>query len=408
MIFVVGARRSGTNWLQRILCTHPAVAGVPSETYLFRYGVAQLAERFHQSAPRSTTTGSVYMERGAMLDALRDLCDAVFTGVLAATAPNASRLVERTPDHVRHLPLIGDIYPDARFVHIIRDGRDVARSLLSQSWGPTSIEEAAEEWRSAIAAARGAAPSLPHYREVRYEELLADPGRLAAELSGWLGLDVGASTVDAAIVEAGTRFNVDHADPAVAEGKWRGSFSDDDLSAFTRIAGQTLAELGYATEPGGGGRSVRRPRARGHVKTALRRRIGRRPSDETEFGREAMRRVRIGQGIVDRALGILASGRFAELAGLMHPSAYVRVVAPPVEWEGRGAAAFDRLVEHLAGDQALKGRAARGELLPSLPSTVAIMSYRLPDGSTEERLLTVTVEGERITRLMYLRLPLNL
>ena len=47
MIFNAGARRSGTYWLQRITCAHPAVAEVPSETYIFSHGIAPLMERFH-------------------------------------------------------------------------------------------------------------------------------------------------------------------------------------------------------------------------------------------------------------------------------------------------------------------------------------------------------------------------
>jgi hypothetical protein len=408
MVFLVGARRSGTNWLQRILCAHPDVAAIPSETYLFRQGIEQLAERFHQSAPRSTTTGFVYMERSAMLDALRDFCDAVFMGVLEVTAPKAVRLVERTPDHVRHLPLIGEIYPDARFIHIIRDGRDVVRSLLSQSWGPTAMEDAAEEWRSAIVAGQEAGPGLPHYREVRYEELLADPGKLAADLTEWLGLDAAATNVDAAVLEAGILINVDERNPAAAEGKWRESLSGEDLSTFMRIAGPTLVELGYETSPGKEGDATGPRRTRRRDPSSLRRMIGRRSSpDRGEFAREAMRRAKIGQHITDRVLACLASQRFAELSDLMDPSAYVRVVAPPDEWEGRGPAAFVRLTEHLAADQALKGSTVRGDLLPSLPTTTAIMSYRLPDGSTEDRMVSVTVEEGRITRLTYYRLPLH-
>src|SRR5688572_8976833 len=245
LIFVVGARRSGTNWLQRIVGAHPAVVNVPSETYLFSMGFPPLIERFHHGLVGSGQTGFVYMDRGAMLDGLRDFADSVFAGLRQGLDPAAERIVERTPDHVRHLDLIGDVYPDGRFLHIVRDGRDVARSLRSQPWGPSSIAEAAEEWRSAIEAAQAAAPRLEHYLEVRYEDLLADPRVGIEQVFEWLGLAADAQTVEQSLVEARVRFNVDPQAPAVVEGKWRKEFSPDDVASFDRVAAPTLAALGY-------------------------------------------------------------------------------------------------------------------------------------------------------------------
>jgi hypothetical protein len=411
MIFLVGARRSGTNWLQRILCTHPDVAGIASETYLFRHGIQQLSERFHQSAPGSTSTGFVYMEREAMLDALREFCDRVFLGVIAATAPGAVRMIERTPDHVRHLPLIGQIYPDARVVHIVRDGRDVARSLLNQTWGPSTMEEAAEEWRSAIEAARAAAPGLAHYREVRYEAFHADPERELGALASWLGLSFSPADIEASLSEAGIRFNVDPAAPRMGAGKWRDALPDEDLATFMRIAGPALSAAGYedaAPEPSPG-RSTAPPAPGPRRSLApLRRALRRTPSKEKgAFEREAVLRARRSQAILDQALACLGSQRFDSLIDLMHSDAYVRVVAPPEEWEGRGPAAFTRLVEHLSGDRALRGRTLRGDIHPGVPTSTAIMSYRLADGSTQDRMVSASVESLRIARLTYYRLPLD-
>ncbi len=65
--------------------------------------------------------------------------------------------------------------PEARFVHLIRDGRDVALSQVAVHFGPSTVEAAAEKWRAEITKARRQGPKLPHYLEVRYEELIADP-----------------------------------------------------------------------------------------------------------------------------------------------------------------------------------------------------------------------------------------
>src|SRR3954465_6216802 len=127
MVFLVGAQRSGTNWLQRMLGTHPDVVTLPSETQLFTVGIDVLAERVQHGVVGSTSTATVFMSRDAFLDAARDFCDAAFGGVADRLDPAARRVLERSPNHVERLELIGAVYPDAWIVHIVRDGRDVTR-----------------------------------------------------------------------------------------------------------------------------------------------------------------------------------------------------------------------------------------------------------------------------------------
>src|SRR5437879_13050620 len=90
MIFLVGAQRSGTNWLQRIIAAHPDVAAAPSETFLFSHGIAPLADRFTHGAASSGTTGFVYMDRLSFLDAGRDFCDAVVGQLVSIRAAPAT------------------------------------------------------------------------------------------------------------------------------------------------------------------------------------------------------------------------------------------------------------------------------------------------------------------------------
>ena len=157
MIFLVGAQRSGTNWLQRMLSTHPDVASLPAETQLFSYGISRLAEIVHHGVSSSPATTGLYMDPDAFRDAVRDFCDAAYGGLAATVRPGASYILERSPQHALHLGLVADIYPDAQAVHIIRDGRDVARSQLAQSYGPDDVATAAREWRQTIESARAAA-----------------------------------------------------------------------------------------------------------------------------------------------------------------------------------------------------------------------------------------------------------
>lgn len=240
VIFNVGARRSGTYWLQRIVCASPAVAEVPSETHLFSHGVAPLLDRFQHEERGSQEVGRVYADRPTVIRHVRALCDAVF---LEFAGPRSTHVSERTPLHVYHLHLIAEVYPDARFVHIVRDGRDAVRSLVAQPWGPTTVADAAEEWRSAVTAGQAAAPALgERLIEVRYEDLLAHPRTVIPRIHAHVGVEDG---LDDALVAAGEVANVGGHDRRVGAGKWREGWRRRDVRAFERVAGELLRELGY-------------------------------------------------------------------------------------------------------------------------------------------------------------------
>jgi hypothetical protein len=241
MIFNVGARRSGTYWLQRITCAHPAVAEVPSETYLFSHGIAPLRERFQHDDRDSHEMGSVFADRGRVLSAIRSLCDVVFEEF---AGPGHTHVSERTPWHVEHLPLIAEVYPDARFVHIIRDGRDAVRSLVHWYWGPTTVRDAAAEWRRSVEAGRAASPGLGEkLLEVRYEDLLANLREGVERIYAHVGLE---GSIASALEASERADNLGPQDNRVGSGKWREGWGRRERRDFERVAGDLLRELGYA------------------------------------------------------------------------------------------------------------------------------------------------------------------
>ena len=410
MIFLVGARRSGTNWLQRVLGAHPDVALIPAETYLFSRGIAPLRERFRHGLRGSTTTGFIFMERDDLLDALRDFCDRALLPFLEA-APGASRLVERTPEHATCVDVIGDVYPDAHVIHIVRDGRDVARSLLSQTWAsaPKTIEDAAEEWRSAVESADRAGRNLERYRTVSYEELLADPFPRVTDLYTWLGLHAEAKVVEATLVEAEVRFNVDPRAPVVAAGKWREALTENDVSTFMRVAGDSLKRLGYDAEegllasPGEGPPAVAPARRR-------RRRKRRLPEgDDSDAYRTLMRQVakRAPRNVAmfDRLLAALKTRRTEELADMTTDSVSVKFVGRDEHWKGRGPAAWARLAEAIRADDALDGRQVRGDMHVGVPIAAVVMTFRSSNGSTTVRAIVASFTKDRISAVTYYQLP---
>jgi Sulfotransferase family len=418
MVFLVGARRSGTNWLQRMVCAHPDTVAIPSETHLFSHGLAPLAARFQHGAVSSPKTARVYLPRDDAHDALRDVADRVFGGLATALAPDARLIVERTPWHVYHLDLIGAVYPDAAVVHIIRDGRDVARSLLSQEWGPTRMADAAEEWRSAVAAGREHGAHLARYLEVHYEVLLADPAAELPSLYRWLGLDDRDEVVRPSLLEAGVRFNTDPRRPEVAVGKWREELSALDQRTFDRIAGATLAEAGYEPAPVpslardvvGVGRSA--VRAGRRTLAAARRpaedlRPGVPPTDRP-FGaapRSVARMEQI-QDLLDELLAAFSDGDAEALLGFLRPGALVRTVdagRATTADEGRDTAAHERFGAAVVRAAEARGPQRRGDAHPGEPLSSVVVAFDGRDGDVELHTLVLWIAGDQLDRVVWYR-----
>jgi hypothetical protein len=197
-------------------------------------------DRLEGTDEADPTVGRVHAHREAVLDAVRDLCDIVFTPYRAGEHGWVS---ERTPLHVYHLGLIAEIYPDAKLIQIVRDGRDVARSLVEQEWGPTTHDAAAMEWRDAIRAARAAALPPERYREIRYEDLLAAPEPLIGELFGWLGVPASDDDLAAALSAAAEVANTGARETGAE--RWREELSRKQIAEIERVAGAELRLMGY-------------------------------------------------------------------------------------------------------------------------------------------------------------------
>ena len=416
MIFAFGAQRSGTWWLQRMLTAHPEVSAVPSETYLFKEGIAPFFERFHHGLKSSTTVAQVYVERDVLIEATREFCDAVLAAHLE---PGARYLSERSPGHAHTVGLIHEVYPDARLIHIVRDGRDVARSLAAREWGPGSVAEAARSWREAVAAAREQAPA-DGYLEVRYEQLLADHEAGLRALYEWLGLEAGPDVLEEALRVARRPLNEDPGDARLAQGKWRDHFSEADLEAFEEQAGDLLAELGYAdgARPRVSEQAVaapapeppeRAPAAAGVARRlAGRARRALRPDPPVPAPAPEPIKWEVGGAlgtaarVADDLLQALQTGSSEALRPLLGDDVSLRVLDGVGEKRFSGAAA---VVEQLAGDPAFRGRQLRGEMHPGIPNYTLVLGYELADGSRAGRVVALDVRGPRVEAVTVHRVP---
>jgi hypothetical protein len=181
-------------------------------------------------------------------------------------AAGKPRWAEKSPHNIMCMITLGTIFPDAQFIHVIRDGRDVACSLVTMNWLERpgvkvsyvqNITNAAKYWRAIVLNAQQLAtqPILAgRIIEVRYEALIADVEGTMRQVLGFLGEEW-----DPAILEAHKKdrshepqeSSTDQVTKPIyntAMGRWRRDMSPADKIAFKSVAGQLLKELGYAKD----------------------------------------------------------------------------------------------------------------------------------------------------------------
>lgn len=280
-VFVGGAQRSGTSWVQDVLAQASGVVTSP-ESHVFERLHARLVRGPRQvrtiaailwgydTGPGRTPVGlHRWVTRDELVQILREAAargqepraaaaravHRVFDCFIARHGDGGTPVVlEKTPSNVFHGRAILDVFPDAMFIQVIRDGRDVCVShdkrAIGTRWRNTDRAAQARLWRSAIEAGR-AITTDDRYRDrvvtVRYEDLRADPVGQARRLFAATSLDVAdlASAVEATRIERyKTRGDGRHRRRG-AVGEWRTELSETDLAIIDAEAGPLLAELGY-------------------------------------------------------------------------------------------------------------------------------------------------------------------
>jgi hypothetical protein len=186
---------------------------------------------------------------------------------------------DKTPMYMRHLRLLRRLFPDAQYVHLIRDGRNAALSFLSmpagiafETWAhPRNVADFAAVWRSEVTAARrlGRKIGPDRYLEVRYEDLVADPTGVLQRICDFAGLPFERGMLDHGASPSAQKAHQQSLNQPLTPGlrDWHAEMRAEDVGAFEGVAGDLLAELGYETSSGADARG----RAR---RAAYRARIG--------------------------------------------------------------------------------------------------------------------------------------
>lgn len=282
--FFVGCGRSGTTLLRALVDGHPDMA-VPPESHFIVPLARHLAPgafdagSFLDHLYASERFGLWELDRTALEASFGDSPPDDYAGAvravfaLWAARRGKERYADKTPVYVLHVASLARLFPEAVFVHLVRDGRDVAASFLELGWAAT-VEEAAFHWQLRVQRGRRAGRSLPagRYHELRYEDLVRDPESSLRWLCQVMGLPFEAAMLDhehrAAEVVRTTSHPSYHrnlAGPVARHVRdWRRDLSRDQVARFELSAGRLLDDLGYE-------RSGGRPSARVRCEVAVRR-----------------------------------------------------------------------------------------------------------------------------------------
>jgi Sulfotransferase family len=273
-VFIVGAARSGTTLLQRMLDAHPLVA-VVNETY---WSARKPAGRVGLTADGLVTPGLIpellawpkFERMGLGPERLEMLLEktgpvpyAEFVSSLYEqfAADRCKPLAgDKTPGYVRRMSLVHRLWPRAKFLHLVRDGRDLCLSMLDwadgvraagryRTWADDPVTTTAMYWRLSVLMGResGAELGPDLYHEIHHEWLCAAPGETCAALCDFLHLPFDEAMVrfHEGRTKAGRSSKAKWLPPTPGLRDWRSQMSADDVGRFEEASGDVLDALGY-------------------------------------------------------------------------------------------------------------------------------------------------------------------
>jgi hypothetical protein len=272
--FIVGNDRSGTTMLRLILDRGPDLAIPPESMFLTDFddvfdagGPAAGEEQALMQAVWEHPKVALWELDGpppvvppglAPADAYRFIVEAPYAAYAAKHGKPG--WADKTPHYVHHIDHLLRVWPRARFVVLVRDGRDVALSLRRMPFGPNNAWAAAQWWARGIRAGQRAAEAHPDaVLTVRYEDIATAPTTEIPRICDFLGV---AYRDDMLALEKVDRSKIvpDQASwfPTIFEGittgavgRWRTEMRPRDQRIFCALAGDELRALGYEVGPGG-------------------------------------------------------------------------------------------------------------------------------------------------------------
>lgn len=270
-IFVVGAPRSGTTMLAVLLDRHSRISIPPETAFFCEFLPKHWAgrppgdrEEMVDAALGFARIADLRLERAAVLErfaALEPTFPNLLRAILEAYAARrpGTRPGEKSPEHILHVPEIFEAYPKAQVVCIVRDGRDVVRSLEAVAWAkphsPRRFELFCMDWADCarLADEYRRRYGADRYLFVRYEDVVLRPEAELTRVCEFLGVPFEPTQLDAtggsAVVPAWEKNWKGKAttalDPARVEA-WRRQADPKQVWVMNSMMGRALRAMGYA------------------------------------------------------------------------------------------------------------------------------------------------------------------
>lgn len=264
-VFLVGMNGSGTTMLLDSLGRHSQLYAFPRETRVLPHLIANLDrfgdltddEAFQRLWDEVRKIGVLrYVNNGETVPLPADWADtprniaAVLDRVFQyfAQRQGKSRWCEKTPQHVQHILSLSAVFPKAKFVHMIRDGRDSAVSF-KRRWHRTP-ELTIYRWKKVVQEGRRQGRSLgsSRYLEVKYEDLTANPEYWIQHVSSFLGIPFEPATLESSEPYLKKKQDGEPGRIRSNSGQWQKVFSAAEVATLEAIAGRVLTETGYPTQ----------------------------------------------------------------------------------------------------------------------------------------------------------------
>lgn len=272
-VFIVGAPRSGTTLMQYILRSFPSLSIPTGESHFFiplfrneaQYGdlshiynvkrvlqamEAQSAEFLHTDMHGIKfdveTLAHEFVAEGR--NNMRD----IITGLFEKNAAGEGKLrwCEKTPYYVLHIPKLLEWWPDAQIIHVIRDGRDVALSMLARrhDFGVYNIYIAAKHWEHYVETGRalGRQVGEGQYLELRYEDLISDQKAATQKICGFLGEEYSDDLLE--FKKSGIAGKTPLLQKSIQkdnQDKWKSEMTSWQIRVFESVAASALKEFNY-------------------------------------------------------------------------------------------------------------------------------------------------------------------
>lgn len=268
--FLLGVQRSGTTLLRLLLDAHSRIA-IPFESMvLIEYYYRTPEYNYLENAnDRKRLVTDLLSARGIKEwnpkinteDINIEKCtDYAMTidQIFSSYAEKCGKTIwgDKTPSYTKDFHILNELFPLARFINLIRDGRDVALSLVRQPWGPGTFSDALEYWAEIVTWSRKMGRLLPkdRYLELRFEDLVSRPEEMIKNVLAFLCLDFepeifqrNPSRIKGKLPHTSVKFHTNLKRPIDSSlaYKWRDILGRVDQAISWQIAGKLFEDLGY-------------------------------------------------------------------------------------------------------------------------------------------------------------------